>query len=164
MMPRNLCRKPYFRQLHCRILDNTTCKFHPDPILSALRYLKHALDPKEKDICVKCDIFEWSKIALMSSLNPQSFTDKKKESFFSAIYIGGVFIILALVYFIHVGDNVWNSLVNFFTSLTLAPVPATGISLPAPSDPSAYFNLYNAAFQFAIAIRYLGNSDSASKN
>ncbi len=110
---------------------------------------------KEKDICVKCVIFEWSKIALMSSLNPQSFTDKKKESFFSAIYIGSVFIILALVFFIHVGDNVWNSLVNFFSSLTLAPVPATGISLPAPSDPSAYFNLYNAAFHFAIALGIL---------
>ncbi len=92
---------------------------------------------------------------LMKNFNPQSLSDKKKENLFTALYIGGLFIIIALIYYIHVADNLWNSVINFFTSLTLAPVPSTGISLPAPSNPTAYANLYNASFQLAIAIGIL---------
>jgi hypothetical protein len=92
---------------------------------------------------------------LMPSLNLQSLSDKKKESLFTAIYIGALFIILALVYFIHLTDNLWDSLVTFFTTLTLAPVPTTGISLPAPSTPAEFGNLYVAAFQFSIALGVL---------
>ena len=95
------------------------------------------------------------KNSLINALNPQALTDKKKESLFTAIYIGAIFIIIALVYYIHLSDNLWDSLVNFFTSLTLAPVPATGISLPAPANPSAYLNLYTAAFQFSLALGIL---------
>ena len=46
-------------------------------------------------------------------------------------------------------------MVNFFTTLTLAPVPTTGISLPAPSTPANFGNLYVAAFQFSIALGVL---------
>jgi hypothetical protein len=95
------------------------------------------------------------KNSIMPSLNLQSLSDKKKESLFTAIYIGSLFIILALVYYIHLSDNLWDSLVNFFTSLTLAPVPSTGISLPAPSNPANFGNLYVAAFQFSLAIGIL---------
>ena len=91
----------------------------------------------------------------MPSLDLQSLSDKKKESLFTALYIGSLFIILALVYFVHLSDNLWDSLVNFFTSLTLAPVPNTGISLPAPSNPANFGNLYFAAFQFSLAVGIL---------
>src|SRR4030042_7045887 len=88
----------------------------------------------------------------MPSLNLESISDKKKEGLFTALYIGALFIILALVYFIHLSDNLWDSLVTFFTTLTLAPVPTTGVSLPAPSTPADFGNLYIAAFQFSIAL------------
>ena len=91
----------------------------------------------------------------MHTLNPQALTDKKKENLFSAIYIGSIFIIIALVYYIHLSDNLWGGLINFFTSLTLAPVPSIGISLPAPVNPAAHMNLYNAAFQFSIGVGIL---------
>jgi hypothetical protein len=95
------------------------------------------------------------KNCLMLSLNLQSLSEKKKESLFTALYIGALFIILALVYYIHLSDNLWDSLVNFFTSLTLAPVPTTGISLPAPSNPANFGSLYFAAFQFSLALGIL---------
>ena len=86
------------------------------------------------------------------TLDLQALTDKKRESLFSVIFIGGIFIIIAIVYYIHLSDNLWDGLINFFTSLTLAPVVNTGISLPAPTNPAAYSNLYNAAFHFSIGI------------
>ena len=91
----------------------------------------------------------------MNTLNPLALTDKKKESLFSAIYIGGIFIIIAFIYYIHLSDNLWDGLINFFRSLTLAPVPNTGISLPAPANPATYRNLYIAAFDFSVAIGLL---------
>ena len=94
-------------------------------------------------------------IRLKNPLNPQALSDKGKESLFTAIYVGGIFIILAVVYYIHIPDDLWGGLINFFSSLTLAPVPTTGISLPAPANPAAYPILYNAAFQLAIAIGIL---------
>jgi hypothetical protein len=97
------------------------------------------------------------KNSLMNILNLHTLPDKKKESLFTAIYLGAVFIIIALIYYIHLSDNLWDGLINFFTSLTLAPVPATGISLPAPANPAALINmnLYDAAFQFSLAIGIL---------
>jgi len=92
---------------------------------------------------------------VIDALNPHALNEKKKESLFTAIYIGAIFIIVALIYYIHLSDGLWDGLVNFFTSLTLAQVPTTGISLPAPANPAAYTNLYIAAFQFAIAIGIL---------
>lgn len=84
-----------------------------------------------------------------------SLDEKKKENLISAIYIGSVFIILALVYYIHISDKLWDSLVDFFSTLTLAPVPTTGIALPAPSNPFAFTNLFTFAFQFALALGVL---------
>ena len=100
-------------------------------------------------------VFSDGEKQLMPSLNLQSLSEKKKESLFTALYIGALFIILALVYYIHLSDNLWDTLVNFFTSLTLAPVPTTGISLPAPANPANFGNLYFAAFQFSLAIGIL---------
>ena len=84
-----------------------------------------------------------------------SLTEKRKESLLTAIYIGSVFIILAIVYYINVSKDLWGNLINFFTSLTLSVVPSTGLSLPAPTNPAGYVDLYNAAFQFAIAVGIL---------
>jgi hypothetical protein len=91
----------------------------------------------------------------MPTFDLQSLTEKKKESLFTAIYIGAVFIIIALIIFVHLSDNLWDGLIDFFTTLTLSTVPSTGIPLPAPSDPVSHMNLYNAAFQFALAIGFL---------
>jgi hypothetical protein len=91
----------------------------------------------------------------MPTFDLQSLTEKKKESLFTAIYIGAVFIIIALIIFVHLSDNLWGDLIDFFTTLTLSTVPSTGIPLPAPSDPTSHMNLYNAAFQFALAIGFL---------
>ncbi len=79
-------------------------------------------------------------------------TEKKKENLLTAIYIGSIFIILAVIYIAHLPSSIWDQILNFFMSLTLAPVPGTGIALPAPSNPAAHIELYTAAFQFAIAI------------
>ena len=91
----------------------------------------------------------------LKSLNLQGLSDKKKESLLSAIYIGSVFIVFALVYYIHISDNLWEGLIDFFTSLTLATVPTTGISLPAPANPAAHINLYTAAFHFTLGLGIL---------
>ena len=92
---------------------------------------------------------------MKNTLNPRALTDKKKENLFSAIYIGSIFIIIALVYYIHISDNLLDGLIKFFTSLTLAPVPSIGISLPAPVNPATHMNLYIAAFQLSIGIGIL---------
>ena len=83
----------------------------------------------------------------------QAFTDKKKESLVTALYIGAIFIILALIFVLNTG--VWGRLVNFFSTLTLAQVPGTSISLPAPLNPASHTQLYNSAFQFSIGVGIL---------
>jgi hypothetical protein len=95
------------------------------------------------------------KETLLNAFNLHTLSDKKKESLFTAIFIGGTFIIIALVYYINLTANLWDSLINFFSTLTLEQVPAMGISLPAPSDPAAYTNLYIAAFEFSLSLGIL---------
>jgi hypothetical protein len=82
-------------------------------------------------------------------------SEKRKENLFTAIYIGSLFIAVAAIYISHLPSSLWDKLVNFFLSLTLAPVPGTGVSLPAPLDPAAHTELYMAGFQLAIAIGVL---------
>ena len=88
-------------------------------------------------------------------MNQQALTDKKKEGLITAVYIGFIFILLALVYIINLPHNVWNNFVNFISSFVLTQVPGTGISLPAPSNPAAYTVLYIAVFQFLLGIGIL---------
>ncbi len=88
-------------------------------------------------------------------MNQPALTDKKKEGLITAVYIGLIFILLALIYFINVPHNVWNSFVNFIGSFVLAQVPGTSISLPAPFNPGAYTVLYTAVFQFCLGIGIL---------
>ena len=77
---------------------------------------------------------------------------QKAESLFSAIYIGSIFIILGVIYYIHLPNSLFTELVDFFGSLTLARVPDTGIYLPAPLSPVAHSDLFLAAFQFSLAL------------
>ncbi|MGA3061007.1 MAG: hypothetical protein ABSD92_11650 [Candidatus Bathyarchaeia archaeon] len=88
-------------------------------------------------------------------LNSQALSDKKKENLISAVYVGLIFILLALIYLINLQNNIWNNFVNFLGSFVLAQVPGTSISLPAPFAPGAYTVLYNAAFEFCLGIGIL---------
>ncbi len=87
-----------------------------------------------------------------SARTGHGFTEKGKENLLTAVYVGSLFIILAVVYISHLPSSLWNQVIDFFTSLTLAPVPGTGIALPAPVNPAAHTELYMAGFQFAIAV------------
>ena len=62
---------------------------------------------KRKIYLLIYSILEWRKSSLKITLNLnlQGLSDKKKESLFSAIYIGGLFIVLALVYYIHISTT-----------------------------------------------------------
>ena len=88
-------------------------------------------------------------------MNLQALTDKKKEALITAVYIGLIFILLAVIYFINLPNNIWNSFVNFIGSFVLTQVPGTSISLPAPAYPAAYTVLYIAVFQFFLGIGIL---------
>jgi hypothetical protein len=90
---------------------------------------------------------------LIKGMNTQALTDKKKENLFTAIYIGAIFVLIALIYFIHLG--LWDRIVNFFSTLTLSQVPGTGVFLPAPANPAAHIELYTAIFQFSLGIGIL---------
>jgi hypothetical protein len=89
---------------------------------------------------------------LSSSRFGHGLSDKRKENLLSGIYIGSIFIILAVIYIASLPVSLWDEIVDFFSSLTLAPVPGTGIALPAPSNPASHMELYTAAFEFTIAV------------
>ena len=92
---------------------------------------------------------------MVGALNLHSLTDKTKESLVTAIYLGGIFILLAVVYFINISYSLWDRLINFFGSFMLAQVPGTSVSLPAPAIPYAHAVLYNAVFQFCLGLGIL---------
>lgn len=77
---------------------------------------------------------------------------KHAESIFSALYIGTIFISLGAIYYIHLPNNLFLELVDFFEHLNLARVPDTSIYLPAPMSPAAYVDLYTAVFQFVLIL------------
>lgn len=90
------------------------------------------------------------------SLIAQSPAEKKKERALSAVFIGSIFILIAIVYIINLSQNLWGSTVNFFSTFVLAQVPGVnGLTLPAPINPAIYTNLYIVAFQFAIGVGIL---------
>jgi len=92
---------------------------------------------------------------LIKDLNPQALADKKKENLITTVYIGLIFILLAIIYFINLHNNIWNSFVNFLGSFVLTQVPGTSVFLPAPFTPGAYTVLYTAAFEFCLGIGIL---------
>ncbi len=98
---------------------------------------------------------------------------KQKERLITTVYIGAIFIVIAVVYYINLSNSLLNRIVDFFSSLTLAPVPNVGIPLPAPTHPASYGALYGAAFQLflglgileiaVLAVRILMHSSMARK-
>ena len=102
----------------------------------------------------------------------RGLTEKKKENLLTAVYVGSILIILAVIYAAHLPSSLWDKIVDFFTSLTLSPIGG-GIALPAPANPAAHTDLYMAGFQFALgvgiveivvlALRILLHSPSARK-
>ncbi len=93
------------------------------------------------------------KHGLSSARRGHWLTESRKENLLTAIYAGVVLIIIAVIY--SVNNGIWDRIVDFFMSLTLSPVPGTGIALPAPVNPAAHTKLYVAGFQFAIALGVL---------
>ena len=85
-------------------------------------------------------------------IDRHALTEKKKESLFTAIYVGALFIILATVYLVNLDNNLWDSVINFFGTMTLSDIPGTPIPLPVPAVPTDHTVLYNAGFQFAIGL------------
>ena len=73
----------------------------------------------------------------------------------TAVFIGLFFILLAVVYYINLSNNLWDNFVNFVNSFVLSIVPGTSFSLPAPANPANYTVLYNAAFEFCLGIGIL---------
>ena len=90
-------------------------------------------------------------------MKPQALTEKKKEALITAVYLGFIFILLAVIYFINLPHSVWVGFVNFISSFIMAQVPKTGISFPAPRYPpvASYATFYTAVFQFFLGLGIL---------
>jgi hypothetical protein len=127
-------------------------EIYPNKQIIRSEYLKHALTRlRERYICNLIHL-RMEKNGLNNDRKGHGLTEKRKENLLTAIYIGSVFIILAVIYISHLPSSLWTQIIDFFMSLTLAPVPGTGIVLPAPANPAAHIELYTAGFQFAIAL------------
>jgi hypothetical protein len=88
-------------------------------------------------------------------VNAQTRTHKIGESLISAISVGAVLILIGVVFVLAQPSSLWDSIVAFFSNLTVRSVPGTAISLPAPANPAAHAVLYTAAFQFCIGLGIL---------
>lgn len=92
---------------------------------------------------------------MIKDLNMQALTDKRSDGLVTAVFVGLFFILLAVVYYINLSNNLWGSFVTFINSFVLSTVPGTGFSLPTPANPANYIVLYNAAFEFCLGIGIL---------
>jgi uncharacterized membrane protein len=77
---------------------------------------------------------------------------KTRERIFSAISFGAFLILIGIIYVVNLPADLWNAIVSFFGSFTLAQVPTTGIYLPAPISPSSHALLYGAILQFCVGL------------
>ena len=83
----------------------------------------------------------------------------ENERLIYAISAGVVLILVGVVFALAQPNNLWDKIIDFFNSFTLAEVPATrflnseaGLFLPAPITPSTHFVLYGAVFQFCLGL------------
>ena len=81
------------------------------------------------------------------------------EKLIYAISAGVVLILVGLVFNFAQPNNLWDKIIAFFNSFTLAEVPGTkflnsdaGLFLPSPIAPSAHAVLYAAVFQFCVGL------------
>lgn len=89
------------------------------------------------------------------NLNAQGSAYKARERIYSVISAGAFFILIGIVYVINLPSSLWDAVINFFGSFTLAQVPSTGIYLPAPISPASHALLYGGIFQFCIGLGIL---------
>lgn len=75
---------------------------------------------------------------------------KAGENVISGVAAGFVLILIGVIYITTPG--LLDSIISFFSNITLATVPGTGISLPAPIAPSAHAVLYGAVFEFVLGV------------
>jgi len=95
---------------------------------------------------------KWGKVIL--TIDSQAdMVEKRNERIISYVFLGLLFILLATVYAVNTGIGV--SIFNFFSNLTLAPIPGTGISLPAPLVPTADVSLYTPIFEACLGIGFV---------
>ena len=89
------------------------------------------------------------------NLNAQARGYKAREGLYSAISVGGFFILIGIIYVASLPQNLLDRTIAFFSSFTFAQIPTTGIYLPAPISPAAHAVLYRAIFQFCIGLGIL---------
>jgi hypothetical protein len=92
---------------------------------------------------------------LNGNLNAQAREYKEKERLYSAISVGGFFILIGIIYVASLPQNLLDRAIAFFNSFTFAQIPTTGLYLPAPISPAAHAILYRAIFQFCIGLGIL---------
>lgn len=92
---------------------------------------------------------------MKENLSAQVSAYKARERIFSAISAGAFFILIGIIYVINLPANLWEALIDFFGSFTLAQVPTTGVYLPAPISPFSHETLYGAIFQLCIGLGVL---------
>ena len=78
-----------------------------------------------------------------------------EEGVISAVSVGGVFILIGLVYVLALPNSLWDKTIAFFGSFTTSRVGDTGIFLPAPVSPWVHVVFYNAVFQFFLGLALL---------
>jgi len=110
---------------------------------------------KGKVLCAQHANSRVGRSKLNEKLNKQSSAYKAQERLFSALSAGSFFILLGIVYVVNLPSSLWEAVVEFFSNLTLAQVPSTGIYLPAPVSPAAHTLLYGAVFQCCIGLGIL---------
>jgi multisubunit Na+/H+ antiporter MnhB subunit len=96
---------------------------------------------------------------LGEDVNVQTKSRFENERLIYAISAGVVLILVGVVFSLAQPHNLWDKIIDFFNSFTLAEVPGTsflnsetGLFLPAPITPSAHFILYSAIFQFCLGL------------
>jgi hypothetical protein len=75
---------------------------------------------------------------------------RASENVISGAAGGFVLILLAVIYISTPG--LLDSIINFFSNITFATVPSTGIALPAPIAPAAHTVFYGAIFEFVLGL------------
>ena len=96
---------------------------------------------------------------MSKNVDTQPNKNAEGEKLIYAISAGVVLILVGLIFYFAQPNNLWEKILDFFSSFTLAEVPGTrflnldaGLFLPSPISPSAHTVLYTAIFQFCIGL------------
>lgn len=96
---------------------------------------------------------------MSEEVNVQTQPLFENERLIYAISAGVVLILVGVVFALAQPNNLWDKIIDFFNSFTLAEVPVTrflnsetGLFLPTPLSPSAHHVLYGAIFQFCLGL------------